>query len=100
MYLKLQGLAGTAHSDPTVASILGSTANVIGTFDIGVNFLAESSAVLRMQGRLSDLARVLFAQGWAEMEVGDWRGAMRRPRNPPGLPKRPAGFRGLPQPRS
>lgn len=30
-----------------------------------------------MQGRLSDLARVLFAQGWAEMEVGDWRGAMR-----------------------
>jgi hypothetical protein len=77
LYLKLQGLAGTAHSDPTVASILGSTANVIGTFDIGVNFLAESSAVLRMQGRLSDLARVLFAQGWAEMEVGDWRGAMR-----------------------
>ncbi|MET4308097.1 AAA family ATPase [Bradyrhizobium sp. RT4b] len=77
LYLKLQGHAGTAHSDPTVASILGSTANVIGTFDIGVNFLAESSAVLRMQGRLSDLARVLFAQGWAEMEVGDWRGAMR-----------------------
>ncbi|MGQ2186690.1 helix-turn-helix transcriptional regulator [Bradyrhizobium barranii] len=77
LYLKLQGLAGTAHSDPTVASILGSTANIIGTFDIGVNFLAESSAVLRMQGRLSDLARVLFAQGWAEMEVGDWRGAMR-----------------------
>ncbi|MET3992809.1 DNA-binding CsgD family transcriptional regulator/tetratricopeptide (TPR) repeat protein [Bradyrhizobium sp. S3.9.2] len=77
LYFKLQGLAGTAHSDPTVASILGSTANVIGTFDIGVNFLAESSAVLRMQGRLSDLARVLFAQGWAEMEVGDWRGAMR-----------------------
>ena len=42
-----------------------------------VSFLAESSAALRAQGRLSDLARVLFAQGWAEMEVGDWTGAMR-----------------------
>ena len=77
LYLKLQGLAGTAHSDPSAARILGSTANVIGTFDISVNFLAESSAALRTQGRLSDLARVLFAQGWAETEVGDWRGAMR-----------------------
>ncbi len=38
---------------------------------------AESSAALRAQGRLSDLARVLFAQGWAEMEIGDWTGAMR-----------------------
>jgi len=42
-----------------------------------MSFLAESSAALRAQGRLSDLARVLFAQGWAEMEIGDWAGAMR-----------------------
>jgi hypothetical protein len=50
---------------------------VIGAFDLGVSFLTVSSAALREQGRLSDLARVLFAQAWAEMEVGDWRGAMR-----------------------
>jgi DNA-binding CsgD family transcriptional regulator len=77
LYIKLQSLAETRHNDPAVARILGSTANVIGTFDIGVSFLAESSAALRTQGRLSDLARVLFAQGWAETEVGDWPGAMR-----------------------
>ena len=62
---------------PLLREILGSTANVIGAFDLGVSFLTESSAALREQGRLSDLARVLFAQAWAEMEVGDWRGAMR-----------------------
>jgi DNA-binding CsgD family transcriptional regulator len=50
---------------------------VIGAFDLGVSFLTESSAALREQGRLSDLARVLFAQAWAEMEVGDWMGAAR-----------------------
>ncbi len=77
LYLELQRLAETGHSDPAVARILGSTGNVIGTFDISVSFLAESSAALRAQGRLSDLARVLFAQGWAEIEVGDWTGAMR-----------------------
>ena len=77
LYIKLQRLAETRHNDPAVARILGSTANVIGTFDISVSFLGESSAALRAEGRLSDLARVLFAQGWAETEVGDWTGAMR-----------------------
>ncbi len=77
LYFKLQTLAGTGHADPSVARILGSTSNVIGTFDISANFLAESSAALRAQGRLSDLARVLFAQGWAETEVGDWTAALR-----------------------
>jgi DNA-binding CsgD family transcriptional regulator len=77
LYIKLQRLAETGHSDPTVARILGSTANVIGAFDLSANFFAESNAALRAQGRLSDLARVLFAQGWAETEVGDWRGATR-----------------------
>ena len=60
-----------------VARILGSTANVIGAFDLGVSFLAESTAELRKQARIGNLARVLFAQAWAEMEVGDWIGAMR-----------------------
>jgi len=77
VYVKLQGLVEKYGGDPAVARTLGSTANVIGAFDFGVSFLTASSAALREQGRLSDLARVLFAQAWAEMEVGDWRGAMR-----------------------
>jgi DNA-binding CsgD family transcriptional regulator len=77
VYVKLQQLSETRDRDPAVARILGSTADVIGAFDLSVSFLTESSAALRAQGRLSDLARVLFAQGWAEMEVGDWTGAIR-----------------------
>jgi DNA-binding CsgD family transcriptional regulator len=75
--VKLQRLSETRDGDPNVARVLGSAANVIGAFDLGVSFLSESSAALREQGRLSDLARVLFAQGWAEMEIGDWTRAMR-----------------------
>lgn len=76
VYVKLQLLSEKKVRDPAVALILGSAANVIGAFDLGVSFLTMSSAALREQGRLSDLARVLFAQAWAEMEVGDWMGAM------------------------
>ena len=74
---KLQRLSEADNSDPTIARILGTTANVVGAFDLSVSLLAEFSAALRTQGRLGDLARVLFAQGWAEMEVGNWPGAMR-----------------------
>ena len=74
---RLQWLAGTSGGNPVAARMLGSTANVIGAFDLGVSFLTYSATALRDQGRLSDLARVLFAQAWAEMEVGDWTGAMR-----------------------
>ena len=74
---RLKQLAGTSSGNPVAARILGSTANVIGAFDLGVGLLTYSAAALRDQGRLSDLARVLFAQAWAEMEVGDWTGAMR-----------------------
>jgi DNA-binding CsgD family transcriptional regulator len=77
LHVKFQRLSETRDGDPAVARVLGSTANVIGAFDLGVSLLSESSAALREQGRLSDLARVLFAQGWAEMEVGDWTSAMR-----------------------
>jgi DNA-binding CsgD family transcriptional regulator len=76
VYVKLQKLSEKTGGDPAVARTLGSAANVIGAFDLGVSFLTTSSAALREQGRLSDLARVLFAQAWAEMEVGDWVGAM------------------------
>ncbi|WP_132956917.1 LuxR family transcriptional regulator [Rhizobium sp. BK251] len=77
IYNRLQRLAGASGGTPAAARILGSTANVIGAFDLGVSFLTDSAAALREQGRLSDLARVLFAQAWAEMEVGDWTRAMR-----------------------
>lgn len=77
LHSKLKVLSEKRGGDPHVARILGSTANVIGAFDLGVSFLTESSAELRKQGRIGNLARVLFAQAWAEMEVGDWVGAMR-----------------------
>ncbi|MFQ3456666.1 AAA family ATPase [Bradyrhizobium sp. UFLA01-814] len=77
LYAKLKALSERRGNDPHVARILGSTANVIGAFDLGVSFLAESTAELRKQARIGNLARALFAQAWAEMEVGDWIGAMR-----------------------
>ncbi|MCA1452604.1 AAA family ATPase [Bradyrhizobium sp. BRP22] len=77
VYTKLRELSEKRTGDPAVARMLGSTANVIGAFHLGASFLGDSSAALREQGRLSDLARVLFAQAWAEMEIGDWMGAMR-----------------------
>jgi DNA-binding CsgD family transcriptional regulator len=73
----LQELSVTDNSDPAIARILGTIPNIIGAFDLGASLLAEFSATLRAQGRLGELARVLFAQGWAEMEVGNWAGAMR-----------------------
>jgi DNA-binding CsgD family transcriptional regulator len=75
---KLQRLSETDNNDPAaIARILGTTANIVGAFDLSVSLLAGFSAALRTQGRLGDLARVLFAQGWAEMETGNWAGAMR-----------------------
>lgn len=73
----LQQLSPIDHSDPSIARILATTANIIGAFDFNVSLLAEFSAALRAQGRLSELARVLFTRGWAEMEIGNWVDAMR-----------------------
>lgn len=77
VHAKLRALSESGASDSDAARILGSTANVIGAFDLGVTFLKASSAALRDHGRLSDLARVLLNQAWAEMEVGHWNAAMR-----------------------
>ncbi|WP_076859609.1 helix-turn-helix transcriptional regulator [Bradyrhizobium mercantei] len=77
IYARLKVLSEARGSDPHVARVLGSTANVVGAFDLGASFLAESSAELRKQARIGNLARVLFAQAWAEMEIGDWVGAKR-----------------------
>jgi hypothetical protein len=73
----LQKLTAIDHSDPAIARVIATTPNIIGAFDFSVSMLAEFSAALRAQGRLGELARVLFARGWAEMEVGNWAGAMR-----------------------
>ena len=76
VYRQLRAHAATGVADPVVARILGLTANTIGAFDLGVGWLTESSNALREQGRLGDLARVLFARSYAEMETGDWMGAL------------------------
>ena len=77
LHSKLKALSEKRGGNPHVARILGSTANVIGAFDLGVSFLTEASAELRKQARIGNLARALFAQAWAEKETGDWVGAMR-----------------------
>jgi DNA-binding CsgD family transcriptional regulator len=85
VYAKLKALSDRRGANPYIGRmlgsaanvLLGSTANVIGAFDLGVSFLAESSAEQRKHSRIGSLPRVLFAQAWAEMEVGDWVGAMR-----------------------
>lgn len=77
LHSKLKELSRKRGGNPHLARILGSTANVIGAFDLGVSFLTEASAELRKQARIGNLSRALFAQAWAEMETGDWVGAMR-----------------------
>ena len=77
VYKELEAHTATGVADPVVAWILGLAADTIGAFDFGVRCLTEASTAFREQGRLGDLARVLFAQGWAEMETGDWTGALR-----------------------
>ncbi|MEJ0028794.1 MAG: AAA family ATPase [Rhizomicrobium sp.] len=73
--LAAHAAAGTA--DPVAAWILGLAANTVGAFDFGVSCLTDASTAFREQGRLGDLARVLFARSFAETETGDWMGALR-----------------------
>ena len=77
VYDKLKALSERGVDDPHIGRILASAAVLIGAFDLGASFLAQSSAELRKQARIGYLPRVLFAQAWAEMEIGDWVGAMR-----------------------
>ncbi len=77
VYAKLKALSGRSIGNANIVRFLGSSANVIGAFDLGVSFLAECSTELRRQGRIGNLPRTLVAQAWAEREVGDWVGAMR-----------------------
>jgi DNA-binding CsgD family transcriptional regulator/tetratricopeptide (TPR) repeat protein len=77
VHRQLEAHAGAGVTDPVAAWMLGLAANTVGAFDFGVRCLTEASTAFREQGRLGDLARVLFARGWAEMETGDWTGALR-----------------------
>jgi DNA-binding CsgD family transcriptional regulator len=74
---QLAARSAVGSADPVAAWILGLAANTIGAFDFGVSCLTEVSKVFREQGRLGDLARVLFARSFAETETGDWMGALR-----------------------
>lgn len=77
VYDKLMALSERGVDDPHIGRILGGAAVLIGAFDLSASFLAQSSAELRKQARIGYLPRVLFTQAWAEMEVGNWVGAMR-----------------------
>src|SRR5262249_6853631 len=68
VYEKLKALSERRVDTPHIRRILGGTAIVIGAFDLGVSFLAESSAELRKQARIGNLPRVLFVQALAELE--------------------------------
>ncbi|HEY0107807.1 MAG TPA: AAA family ATPase [Rhizomicrobium sp.] len=77
VYRQLAAHAAAGIADPVAAWILGLAANTVGAFDFGVSCLTEASTAFREQGRLGDLARVLFARSFAETETGDWMGAVR-----------------------
>jgi DNA-binding CsgD family transcriptional regulator len=77
VYTKLKALSARGVGNANIGRLLGSAANIIGAFDLGVSFLAESNTELRKQALIGNLPRVLFVQAWSEMEVGDWVGAAR-----------------------
>jgi DNA-binding CsgD family transcriptional regulator len=69
---RLAAAASTGPRDPVAGRLLGNAALVVGSFDLGVAFLAEANGVLRAQGRLGHLSRVLTLQAWGAILLGDW----------------------------
>jgi DNA-binding CsgD family transcriptional regulator len=63
--------------DPKAALTLGIIGNSTGAYNLSVVWLTAASAAYREQGRLQDLARVLFGRACAEIETGDWTGALK-----------------------
>ncbi|MER6514893.1 LuxR family transcriptional regulator [Nonomuraea sp. NPDC001636] len=58
------------------ARLLGSSALMVGAFDLSEEFCAASLPPLRVQGRLSHLARALGAQAWSAARLADLSAAI------------------------
>ncbi len=77
IYRQLEYNAMATPEDPRVAWLLGTVANTVGAYEFSISWFTAASAALREQGRLGDLARILFGRSCAEIETGDWTGALK-----------------------
>lgn len=77
VYEWLAARATSTVEDPKAAWILGIIGNSTGAYNLSLGWLTEASRAFRDQGRLGDLSRVLFAFACAQIETGDWTGALR-----------------------
>ncbi|MEV4075498.1 helix-turn-helix transcriptional regulator [Nonomuraea fuscirosea] len=68
---RLRHLAAHPTGDRPAARLLGSSALMVGAFDLSEEFCAASQPALRAQGRLSLLARDLGAQAWSAARLAD-----------------------------
>jgi DNA-binding CsgD family transcriptional regulator len=60
---------------PEVTRLLGTAAAVVGAFDLAIGPLASAAGVLRAQGRLGHLGRLLVLEGWSSVHLADWNAA-------------------------
>lgn len=77
VHRQLAAHAAAGVADPVTAWILGLAGNTVGAYEFSIIWLTEASTAFREQGRLGDLARVLFSRSCAESEMGDWTGALK-----------------------
>ncbi|GII78957.1 LuxR family transcriptional regulator [Sphaerisporangium rufum] len=68
---RLRRLAARPAGDRPATRLLGSSALMVGAFDLSEEFCAASLPALRAQGRLSLLARDLGAQAWSAARLAD-----------------------------
>ncbi|MEU7749260.1 AAA family ATPase [Nonomuraea sp. NPDC049158] len=68
---RLRHLAAHPPGGRLAARLLGSSALMVGAFDLSEEFCAASLPALRAQGRLSHLARDLGAQAWSAARLAD-----------------------------
>lgn len=68
---RLRHLAAHPTAGRPAARLLGSSALMVGAFDLSEEFCAASLPALRVQGRLSLLARDLGAQAWSAARLAD-----------------------------
>jgi hypothetical protein len=55
--------------------LLGNAAAILGAFELASQLLAGAAKMLRAQGRLGHLARVLALSAWADAHLGHWEPA-------------------------